>query len=285
MAVRNLDDDGSIITIEVARDILKGKGTALASECPIDYKLGKSDRIPLVNVLRMTYFWLDETIPIFDANEKDEEDKNEHIDIQIALHPFPFESRLVELLKLGLVDAWIVMVDNYRDLQIYDPRDEEIKYSESGHLMLLTGKGIDESGERVDLLELCDTVVYFSRVFEKLSIVRSFLLLHLLVLAAAMSEVEKKLPYIPEDWSDAATCVSCSSITSLQPVVALVSCVGIVRGIDTERGILYVITPVPENVVERVGLLLQGCIQLPTCLLEVKDYRSPYLSPHVLAST
>lgn len=56
------------------------------------------------------------------------------------------------------------------------------------------------------------------------------------------------------------------------------------RGVDTERGILYVITPVPENVVERVDLLLQGYIQLPTCLLEVKDYRSPYLSPYVLAS-
>ncbi|CAH2073140.1 unnamed protein product [Thlaspi arvense] len=67
----------------------------------------------------------------------------------------------------------------------------------------------------------------------------------------------------------------------------LPSCVGlgIVRGIDTERGILYVITPVAENVVEKVDLLLQGHIQLPTCLLEVKDYRSPYLSPNVLAST
>lgn len=37
-----------------------------------------------------------------------------------------------------------------------------------------------------------------------------------------MSEVEKKLPFIPEDWSDAAGSVSCSSITSLQPVIALV---------------------------------------------------------------
>ncbi|KAG2274181.1 hypothetical protein Bca52824_056736 [Brassica carinata] len=60
---------------------------------------------------------------------------------------------------------------------------------------------------------------------------------------------------------------------------------GIVRGIDTERGILYVITPVAENVVEKVDLLWQGFIQLPTSLLEVKDYRSPYLSPYVLAST
>ncbi|CAA7039055.1 unnamed protein product [Microthlaspi erraticum] len=67
----------------------------------------------------------------------------------------------------------------------------------------------------------------------------------------------------------------------------LPSCVGlgIVRGIDTERGILYVITPVAENVVEKVDLLLQGSIQLPTCLLEVKDYRSPYLSSNVLASS
>lgn len=34
-----------------------------------------------------------------------------------------------------------------------------------------------------------------------------------------MSEVENKLPFIPEDWSDAATSVSSMS---LQPVVALV---------------------------------------------------------------
>ncbi|KAF8115840.1 hypothetical protein N665_0025s0287 [Sinapis alba] len=60
---------------------------------------------------------------------------------------------------------------------------------------------------------------------------------------------------------------------------------GIVRGIDIERGILYVITPVAENVVEKVDLLWQGFIQLPTSLLGVKDYRSPYLSPYVLAST
>ncbi|KAJ4883053.1 Polynucleotide 5'-hydroxyl-kinase NOL9 [Raphanus sativus] len=60
---------------------------------------------------------------------------------------------------------------------------------------------------------------------------------------------------------------------------------GIVRGIDTERGILYVITPVAENVVEKVDLLWQGYIEIPTSLLGVKDYRSPYLSPYVLAST
>lgn len=57
------------------------------------------------------------------------------------------------------------------------------------------------------------------------------------------------------------------------------------RGIDTERGILYVITPVAENVVEKVDLLWQGYIEIPTSLLGVKDYRSPYLSPYVLAST
>ncbi|CAH8281519.1 unnamed protein product [Eruca vesicaria subsp. sativa] len=60
---------------------------------------------------------------------------------------------------------------------------------------------------------------------------------------------------------------------------------GIVRGIDIERGILYVITPVAENVVEKVDLLWQGYIQLPTSLLGVKDHRSPYLSPYVLTST
>ena len=51
----------------------------------------------------------------------------------------------------------------------------------------------------------------------------------------------------------------------------LVSCYpGIVRGIDTIKGVLYVITPVPQSSLEKVNLLLQGYIQIPTCLLQVR---------------
>lgn len=44
---------------------------------------------------------------------------------------------------------------------------------------------------------------------------------------------------------------------------------GLVRSIDTLKGILYIITPVPHNSLEKVDLLLQGYIQIPSCLLQV----------------
>lgn len=47
---------------------------------------------------------------------------------------------------------------------------------------------------------------------------------------------------------------------------------GIVRGIDTFKGLLYVITPVPQSTLEKVDLFLQGFIQIPTCLLQVIDH-------------
>jgi polynucleotide 5'-hydroxyl-kinase GRC3/NOL9 len=46
---------------------------------------------------------------------------------------------------------------------------------------------------------------------------------------------------------------------------------GIVRSIDTLKGLLYVITPVPQGTLEKVDLLLQGFIQIPTCLLQVTE--------------
>ena len=44
---------------------------------------------------------------------------------------------------------------------------------------------------------------------------------------------------------------------------------GIVRGIDTFKRLLYVLTPVPQSTLEKVDLLLQGFVQIPTCLLQV----------------
>ncbi|KAI3725938.1 hypothetical protein L1987_65734 [Smallanthus sonchifolius] len=57
---------------------------------------------------------------------------------------------------------------------------------------------------------------------------------------------------------------------------------GIVRGIDTLRRVLYIITPVPQNVLEDVDVLLQGFIQIPTCLLQVHGCVSPYMASNVL---
>ncbi|KAE8661384.1 Polynucleotide 5'-hydroxyl-kinase NOL9 [Hibiscus syriacus] len=58
---------------------------------------------------------------------------------------------------------------------------------------------------------------------------------------------------------------------------------GIVRGIDTLKGVLYVITPVPPSTLEKVNLFLQGFIQIPTCFLQVKGCRSPYVTSNVLS--
>jgi hypothetical protein len=52
----------------------------------------------------------------------------------------------------------------------------------------------------------------------------------------------------------------------------LISCdSGIVRGIDTVKGMLYVITPVPYDSLKKVNLLLQGYIQIPTHLMKVRN--------------
>ncbi|KAL2492812.1 Polynucleotide 5'-hydroxyl-kinase NOL9 [Abeliophyllum distichum] len=59
---------------------------------------------------------------------------------------------------------------------------------------------------------------------------------------------------------------------------------GIVRGIDTFKGSLYVITPVPQQTLEDVDLLLQGFVQIPTCLLQVQGCMSPYISANVLST-
>ncbi|XP_064972759.1 polynucleotide 5'-hydroxyl-kinase NOL9-like isoform X1 [Musa acuminata AAA Group] len=57
---------------------------------------------------------------------------------------------------------------------------------------------------------------------------------------------------------------------------------GIVRAIDAIRGLLYVITPVPLGTLQKVDLLLQGFIEIPTGLLQVRGCLSPYMSTNVL---
>ncbi|CAI0549562.1 unnamed protein product [Linum tenue] len=56
---------------------------------------------------------------------------------------------------------------------------------------------------------------------------------------------------------------------------------GIVRVIDTSKGLLYIITPVPQTTLEKVDLLLHGFIEIPTCLLKVQGCMSPYMPANV----
>ncbi|XP_058179300.1 polynucleotide 5'-hydroxyl-kinase NOL9 [Rhododendron vialii] len=60
---------------------------------------------------------------------------------------------------------------------------------------------------------------------------------------------------------------------------------GLVRGIDIFKRVLYVITPVLQNTLEKVDLLLQGLIQIPTTLLQVQGCISPYMAANVLPTS
>lgn len=65
-------------------------------------------------------------------------------------------------------------------------------------------------------------------------------------------------------WSESENNQCSNASIYLMPVE-----LGIVRSIDTLKGLLYVITPVPQGTLENVDLLLQGFIQIPTSLLQV----------------
>ncbi|XP_078439035.1 pre-mRNA cleavage complex II protein family [Wolffia australiana] len=75
-----------------------------------------------------------------------------------------------------------------------------------------------------------------------------------------------------------------SSKESLNSKDHLPWCVGlgIIRGIDIFKDVLYVITPVPLCDLEKVDVLLQGLIRIPTCLLQVRGFMCPYMSSNVL---
>ncbi|KAK1264373.1 Polynucleotide 5'-hydroxyl-kinase NOL9 [Acorus gramineus] len=67
-----------------------------------------------------------------------------------------------------------------------------------------------------------------------------------------------------------------------EPCVPWCFGLGIVRSIDVSNGLLYIITPVPHCNLEKVDLLLQGFIEIPTCLLQVSGCLSPYMSTNVM---
>lgn len=53
---------------------------------------------------------------------------------------------------------------------------------------------------------------------------------------------------------------------------------GLVRGVDGEGGVLYLLTALPLARLQRVGTLLRGRIELPAALLQAPGLVSPYLS-------
>ncbi|ONK80878.1 uncharacterized protein A4U43_C01F22770 [Asparagus officinalis] len=57
---------------------------------------------------------------------------------------------------------------------------------------------------------------------------------------------------------------------------------GIVRGVDVRRDLLYVITPVPCQSLEKIDLLLLGYIEIPIGFLQAGGLVSPYMSTNVM---
>ncbi|KAL6626883.1 hypothetical protein ACP70R_030609 [Stipagrostis hirtigluma subsp. patula] len=81
-----------------------------------------------------------------------------------------------------------------------------------------------------------------------------------------------------------ATIVGLAVSNTSEATGSIPCCVGlgIVRGVDVQKGLLYVITPVPLQRLQTVDLLLQGLIEIPTSLLQVRGCVSPYMSTNVL---
>ncbi|XP_062207380.1 polynucleotide 5'-hydroxyl-kinase NOL9-like [Phragmites australis] len=81
-----------------------------------------------------------------------------------------------------------------------------------------------------------------------------------------------------------ATIVGLAVSNASEATGSIPCCVGlgIVRGVDVQKGLLYVITPVPLQRLQSVDLLLQGLIEIPTSLLQVRGCVSPYMSTNVL---
>ncbi|XP_051116952.1 polynucleotide 5'-hydroxyl-kinase NOL9 [Andrographis paniculata] len=89
-----------------------------------------------------------------------------------------------------------------------------------------------------------------------------------------------KVPATEKFYSLNATIVGLATSSDPPQCVGL----GIVRGIDTFKGVLYIITPVPPPTLENVDMLIQGFIQIPTSLLQMQGCVSPYMSSNVLST-
>jgi hypothetical protein len=49
-------------------------------------------------------------------------------------------------------------------------------------------------------------------------------------------------------------------------------CAGIVKAVDMTRGVFYISTPVPQEQLQQVNILLQGRVEIPVPLLMVRDF-------------
>ncbi|KAJ0977933.1 hypothetical protein J5N97_013407 [Dioscorea zingiberensis] len=81
-----------------------------------------------------------------------------------------------------------------------------------------------------------------------------------------------------------ATIVGLAIDSGERPLSCTQQCVGlgIVRGIDIKKDRIYVLTPVPIHDLQKVDLLLQGFIEIPTGFLQVRRCLSPYMATNVL---
>jgi len=53
-------------------------------------------------------------------------------------------------------------------------------------------------------------------------------------------------------------------------------CAGIVKAVDMKRGVFYISTPVPQEQLQHVDVLLQGRVEIPVPLLMVRDLHAEH---------
>ncbi|KAL3685364.1 hypothetical protein R1sor_003386 [Riccia sorocarpa] len=59
--------------------------------------------------------------------------------------------------------------------------------------------------------------------------------------------------------------------------------IGLVRGVDVEKGLLYLLTPLDTETLQDVDTLMQGWVEVPVPLLLARGYVSPYLCHNSVA--
>lgn len=59
---------------------------------------------------------------------------------------------------------------------------------------------------------------------------------------------------------------------------------GIVRAVDVDQGLLYMLTPVEESILHTINHLQVGKLELPSSLLQTDTFKSPFLAIYAMSS-
>lgn len=60
--------------------------------------------------------------------------------------------------------------------------------------------------------------------------------------------------------------------------------IGIVRAVSAQENLLYILTPLRGNLLNKVNHIILGKLELPPALLQTDSHKSPYLALHALST-